>query len=252
MRVVQFLVADSVVRINAGSRARLLDEAARRLRDSEGFAIATLNLDHLVKLREDQAFRGAYAAHDIVTADGNPIVWLSELARRPVELLPGADLILPLSRLAAEAGVSVALVGTTEASLAGAADRLVAEVPGLRVALKVSPPMGFDADGPGALAVLRRVEASGARLCFVALGAPKQERFAALGRGLLPQVGFACIGAGLDFLSGNKARAPVWVRRLAFEWLWRLATEPRRLGWRYLQSALILPELAIQAWRSRP
>jgi len=163
-------------------------------------------------------------------ADGNPVVWLGRLAGERLALLPGSDLVVPLARLAAETGTGVALVGATDAALEGAAARLRAEVPGLQVVHTAAPPMGFDPEGPAARAILTDLAAAGAGLCFVALGAPKQERFAALGRGLCPSVGFASIGAGLDFLAGTQVRAPRWVRRIAMEWLWRLALSPRRLA----------------------
>jgi exopolysaccharide biosynthesis WecB/TagA/CpsF family protein len=78
-------------------------------------------------------------------------------------------------------------------------------------------------------------------LCFIALGAPKQEVFAALGRQIAPEVGFASIGAGLDFIAGTQERAPVWVRKLALEWLWRALSSPRRMVPRYAACAAILP-----------
>ncbi len=89
------------VTVNAATRAGLLAEVARRLDRGEGFALATLNVDHLVKLRRDPAFAAAYATLDLVTADGNPVVWLSRLGGQPVELIPGSDLIVPLMRVAA-------------------------------------------------------------------------------------------------------------------------------------------------------
>ena len=105
--------------------------------------------------------------------------------------------------------------------------------------------MGFDPASPSAGRLLEEVQASGARLCFLALGAPKQELLAARGRRETPEVGFASIGAGLDFLAGNQRRAPLWVRRLAMEWAWRMATALRRLMPRYARCAAILPaELA--------
>ncbi|WP_373355174.1 WecB/TagA/CpsF family glycosyltransferase [Pseudoroseicyclus sp. CXY001] len=239
------------VAITVQSRAGLEAEVGRRLAAGQGFALATVNLDHIVKLRRDAAFRAAYAAHELITADGNPIVWLARLGGREVELLPGADLILPLCRLAAAHGAPVALVGATGQALAGAAARLRAEVPGLAVAAEIAPPMGFDPDGPAAEALLSEVVASGARIAFLALGAPKQEQLAALGLRLAPGVGFVSIGAGLDFLAGTQRRAPEWVRRLALEWLWRMLSNPRRLAGRYLASALVLPGLALRMWRRR-
>lgn len=232
-------------------RARLLAEVARRFAAGEGFALATINLDHLVKLRRDPAFAAAYAAQDLVVADGNPVVWLSRLARRPVALVPGSEMVEPLARAAAQAGVPVALVGATPQALAAAAGVLRARVPGLVVAAQIAPPMGFDPDSPDAARVLAQVGASGARLVLLALGAPRQERLAARGRAMLPQVGFASIGAGLDFLAGTQVRAPAWVRAIAMEWLWRMLSNPRRLARRYAECALILPSEAARAWRLR-
>ncbi len=232
-------------------RAALMAEVGRRFAAGEGFALATINLDHLVKLRRDAAFAAAYAAQDLVVADGNPVVWLSRLARRPVALVPGSELVVPLAGLAARAGVAVALVGSTEGALRAAGAELERRVPGLRIAARIAPPMGFDPDAPGAAAVLERIGTSGARLVFLALGAPKQERLAARGRAALPAVGFASIGAGLDFLAGTQVRAPAWVRAIAMEWLWRMLSNPRRLARRYAECALILPSEAARAWQMR-
>jgi exopolysaccharide biosynthesis WecB/TagA/CpsF family protein len=248
---VELRAADLTVQIAPHDRAALETELARRLAAGAGFALATVNLDHMVKLRRDPAFRAAYADHDLVVADGNPIVWLSRLARRPVALLPGSDMVVPLARLAAGAGAGVALVGGTEAGLDTAASALTARVPGLRVVARIAPPMGFDPAGPQGDEVIEALAASGAGLCLLALGAPKQEIFAARARRALPRLGLAGIGAGLDFLSGDQRRAPRWMRRLALEWLWRMLSQPRRLVPRYARCAMILPGLAVQAWRLR-
>ncbi len=239
------------IRVNMPDAASLLAEVRRRFRAGEGFALATINLDHLVKLAHDPDFRPIYAAQDLVCADGNPIVWLSKLAGKPVTLVPGSDILLPLAQLAAREGVPVALMGTTDEALAAAAAALNERVPGLIIAARIAPPMGFDPTSPEARTILRQIAASGARLTFVALGAPKQEIFAAYGREVVPQIGFASIGAGLDFLAGRQQRAPEWVRRIAMEWLWRMLSNPRRLAKRYLDCALILPGLAVNAWRQR-
>ncbi|ETX27778.1 WecB/TagA/CpsF family glycosyltransferase [Roseivivax isoporae] len=243
----QFQTEGDTIRVTAPDWPALARAVTERWRAGRGFALATLNLDHLVKVRADPAFRKAYAAHDIVTADGNPVVWLSRLAGRPVRLVAGSDSILPLCTLAAREGVPVALVGSTAATLEAAADHLAARVPGLRIALREAPPMGFDPDGPAAAALLDRVAASGARLCFLALGAPRQERLAIRGRTLAPAVGFASIGAGLDFFGGAQRRAPAAVRALALEWVWRLVRDPRRMGPRYGACIAALPGLVLHA-----
>lgn len=247
----QFRFGQTVLTVNIPNRDALLAALDQRLRAGTGFALATINLDHLVKLGRNPAYRKAYAAHDLICADGNPIVWLSRLARHPVQLVPGSDMVRPMLEVAARAGRSVALVGSTEATLQAATARLRTDIPGLVVALCHAPAMGFDPTGDEARQVLAELAARDVGLCLIALGSPKQEGFAALGRSLAPNVGFASIGAGLDFISGRQTRAPAWVRALALEWLWRAATAPRRLIPRYAACAAILPGEAVKAWRQR-
>ncbi len=238
-----FPIGDGRLALDPRSRAELFALLRERLADGPGFTLATLNLDHLVKLRTSPAFRRAYRTTDIAVADGKYIVALSRVAGRPAELMPGSELIDPLCGLAAEVGAPVALFGTTDAALATAAARLEARHPGLAIVERISPPHGFDPESAAADAYAARIRDSGARLCFVALGAPKQEIFAVRARGAAPDCGFVSIGAGLDFIAGTQRRAPAWVRRLAFEWLWRALSDPRRLAMRYLRCALLLPSL---------
>jgi exopolysaccharide biosynthesis WecB/TagA/CpsF family protein len=246
----EFRFGPTVIRVTHADAAALLRAVDDRLAARQGAAVATINLDHLVKLRRDPAFRMAYAAQDIVVADGNPVVWLSRLARRSVSLVPGSDMTLPLVRLAAARGLRVALVGSNDTALAAAADRLRAEVPGVDVALTIAPPFPFDPLTEGD-PVLARIAVADIALCLLALGAPRQEVLAARGRAAAPRTVFASIGAGVDFLAGRQTRAPAWVRRIAMEWLWRAASQPRRLIPRYAACAAILPAQAWAAWKIR-
>ncbi|RRH77929.1 WecB/TagA/CpsF family glycosyltransferase [Falsigemmobacter faecalis] len=247
----EFRIGDRSLRVNIPDRARLMAELRLRLTEHQGFALATLNLDHLVKLRDDADFRAAYLAQDLVVADGNPVVWLSRLARRPVSLVPGSELVVPLAQLARDCGRSVALFGSSPEALADATESLTRRLPGLKISASIAPPMGFDPKSPAADALLAQVRDSGAGLCFLALGAPRQEILAARARNIAPQTGFASVGAGLDFLGGHQKRAPVWVQKIAMEWLWRMLSSPRRLAGRYLRCALLLPALIRDALKLR-
>lgn len=246
---VKFTRNGNVVTVNIANRAELEKSILDRWASGDGFALATLNLDHLEKIGRDPAFAAAYARQDFVVADGRPVVWLARLAGRRLDLMPGSDLVLPLAGLAAAHGRAVALVGSTDRALADAAAALQARAPMLEVCARIAPPMGFDPDSDAAAALLDQVRQSGAGLCFLALGAPKQERLAARARDLAPGIGFASVGAGLDFLGGHQRRAPAILRILALEWLWRAATDPIRLAPRYARCFLILPELIRNARR---
>ena len=240
------------ISVTAPTAEALLADMGARMDAQRGYSVATLNLDHVVKLARDPAFHEAYAAHTHVTADGNPIVWISKLAgHQSVTLVPGSELIDPVAALATEKGVKVALFGATDASLEAAAQSLAARYPGLSIALTLSPPMGFDPSGEAADAAIAEIGKSGAGLVFLALGAPKQEIFAARAQKILPKVGFLSIGAGLDFISGKQTRAPKWVRAIAAEWLWRLMANPKRLAARYGACVLVLPGLALRAYQVR-
>lgn len=240
------------VTVTVPDQAALLEDLGAHLATGRGFAVATLNLDHAVKLSQNQQFRAAYRTQTHITADGNPVVWLSRLAgQQDVALVPGSELIDPLAALAARQRVPVALFGATDAALTAAAEALQARHPGLEVALTRAPAMGFDPLGAGAAEDIAAIEASGARVCFLALGAPKQEIFAARAHNTLPQVGFVSIGAGLDFIAGTQTRAPTWVRALAAEWLWRLLSSPARLAARYGACLLALPGLTARALQAR-
>lgn len=247
----QYQTKNGEIRVNVRSLTDLETQVREKLQQKQGFSLATINLDHLVKMDRDAAFYHAYRRQDFVVADGNPIVWTSKLAKAPVDLLPGSDLVLPLCRWTASEGRSIALLGSTEAALSEAANALATQVDGLEVACMIAPPFGFDPNSDAAAEILQTVQTSGAALCFLALGAPKQELLAARGAEVAPSVGFASIGAGLDFLAGTQTRAPRWVRRLAIEWVWRLLLNPKRLWKRYFDSGMIMPRLVLQALKTR-
>lgn len=239
------------IAVNIAQKADLWREIAARFTARSGFALATLNLDHLVKLSGNADFRRAYLAQDYVVADGNPIVWLSRLAGKPVALVPGSELVIPLTELATQKNITIGLVGSTDAVLDAAAIVLEREIPGVKIGAKIAPPFGFDPEGEEAVKIYDALNSADIGLCFLALSAPNQERFAARGRAMSPNVGFASIGAGLDFLAGVQIRAPKWVRAIAMEWAWRLLLSPRRLFMRYAACVWILPRHAVSAFRQR-
>ena len=224
-----------------------LDVTAKRIsRDCDGersFGVFTLNLDHVVKLRRSPEFRAAYRKARYVTADGYPIVWASHLSGAKVQRVAGSDLVIPICETAARAGQPIFLFGSTFVSLAGAARRLENLIPDLEIAGVLAPEAQFVPTSDTASEYAQHIAGSGAKICLVALGAPKQEIFTSRAIDQTTGVAFVCIGAGLDYLSGTQARAPRWVRNNGGEWLWRLLSDPVRLGRRYLDCIAVLPHL---------
>lgn len=229
--------------INVADIAETVSEILRLLKTGSSFFICTLNLDHLTKLRVDQRFRDVYARASVVTADGFPIVLLAWIDRVWLRRTTGADLVEPLCAAAAENGVPIYLLGPTDEALVACIARLQERSPTLQVYGYTAAPYGFDPIGVDATAILNDIHAKGARLCFVGLGAPKQEMFCAWAAERTPATGFIPVGAALEFIAGVKRRAPRWMQNTGLEWLWRLSHEPGRLGRRYMASGALLLQL---------
>jgi exopolysaccharide biosynthesis WecB/TagA/CpsF family protein len=232
-----------------------LEEASTRICDDvssgKAFSVFTLNLDHVVKLRSDPAFRAAYDRARVVLADGFPIVLSGRLQGRKVERTTGADLIEPLCREASRRELPVLLFGSTFETLSGAARHLKARYPDLVIAGVYAPEHGLDVLSDQANEGIDFIRSSGARVCFVALGAPKQEIFADRCAAEIEGVSFICIGAGLDFLAGHQRRAPKFFQATGLEWLWRMLNNPRRLARRYLDCLYVFPGVLLEGLSRR-
>jgi N-acetylglucosaminyldiphosphoundecaprenol N-acetyl-beta-D-mannosaminyltransferase len=218
------------------------------VRERNGGWIVTPNLDILRQFTSCPESRELILEATHRMADGQPIVWASRLVGRPVpERVPGSDLVVSLPEAAAQAGLSVFLLGGNPGAAAAAAAQLEAECPGLEPVGSYCPPFGFE-DDP---AELRRIKETvlGARpgLVLIGLGFPKQERLIRLLRTEMPETWFVGVGISLSFLAGEQPRAPAAFQRLGIEWVHRLVHEPRRLFRRYLVDGLPFG-LRLLAW----
>lgn len=249
----------SELRVNMVNMRRALDAIIGSALARKGFTLFTVNLDHMVKLGKSEPFREAYARADFITADGWPIVWLARgpdrrktpragsvdrRARPNLERTTGADLLEPMCREAAKHSLPLYFIGPSPASQTAGLRILGERYPGLVVAGAETPQLPADIDAATADALAARLVQSGARVCVVSLGAPKQEVLADMLHRRCPDVGFLCVGAALDFISGHSVRAPQWVQRAGMEWFWRMIGDPKRLVGRYIGCGLTMFKLS--------
>jgi N-acetylglucosaminyldiphosphoundecaprenol N-acetyl-beta-D-mannosaminyltransferase len=208
-------------------------EIERLVEGGTGGAIFTPNVDHVVQAQTDQAFAGAYARASLSLADGAPIVWASHLLGQPLpERVSGADLVLPVLRLAGRRGWRVALLGASP-SVAARAASVARERCGASIVSVTSPEV--DAGDEAQVTVIgHTLAAARPHLVLVALGAPKQELLIDRVLERVRPAVLLGIGAGLDFIAGAVRRAPPLLRRAGLEWAFRLVQEPRRMWRRYL------------------
>jgi exopolysaccharide biosynthesis WecB/TagA/CpsF family protein len=228
------------VGLNIHGEAEAIGRVIAAARAGQSATLFTLNLDHLVKIDANPEFKRAYRQASFITADGFPIVKLARMQGTRLDRVTGADLVVPLARAAALSRIPVHLFGSTDDVLQKAAEKLQSLAPGLSIAGMEAPPMGFEFTSGEASQAVRRIAGSGARICFVALGAPKQELFADHAVRIADGVVYVCIGAALDFLAGAQKRAPRLLSNIGLEWAWRLAHNPHRMARRYLNSGLYL------------
>jgi N-acetylglucosaminyldiphosphoundecaprenol N-acetyl-beta-D-mannosaminyltransferase len=225
-----------------------LAEIERWIAEASGRAryVTTPNLDHLVLLRKNAELREAYRHASLVTADGWPVVSLARWLGDPLpERVAGSDLcpLLCARAAAARRTLKLFLLGGKPGVADRAAARLQADYPGVIVVGTASPPLGFEKVRQANQLLVEQVNRSGADLLLLGLGAPKQELWIHAHAPQIAVPAVLCGGATIDFLAGEQRRAPHWMREHRLEWVHRLATNPRRLFWRYLTDAWQLPQI---------
>lgn len=218
------------IRFDTGS----VEEAARNiLAETNGRFkyVVTPNVHHIVRLLgEPAAIRPLYERAWLMFCDSRVLSGLASVSGVRIPVVTGSDLTVDLMRRGAKQGLTIAVIGPTRAACARLQDRYL----GLNV-LSYTPPMGFIKSEAEVKMCVDFVVETQAPLVFLAIGMPQQEYLAsriadhpqARGVGL-------CIGASIDFLTGRQRRAPVWVQEAGLEWMYRLLSDPRRLGRRYL------------------
>lgn len=212
--------------------------------------VVTPNVDHIVLLEEHEEFRSSYADADLVLADGMPIVWASYLLQEPLKgRVAGSDLAPALCARAAQTGHRIFLFGAAPGVAEKAAAVLRERYSGIRVVGAYSPPLGFDKDPEQTAEALAILNESGADLIFLAMSTISQEVFMYRNHERLGQGVMLGIGATIDFIAGEKVRAPVFLQKIGLEWAFRLCQEPKRLFWRYARDLKFIPILLREVFR---
>jgi len=189
--------------------------------------IVTPNVDHMVRLHREPGLRELYAGADLCLCDSRILRLLARLSGIKLPLVAGSDLCAALFRDVIKPGDKIAVVGST----ADFMDRLRAKFPDVDF-VHHAPPMGLRTNPKALREAARFLASADARFSFVTAGSPQQEIIASDARPLPGAGGMTlCVGAGLEFLTGEQVRAPRVLQRLGLEWAHRLATNPGRL-WR--------------------
>jgi N-acetylglucosaminyldiphosphoundecaprenol N-acetyl-beta-D-mannosaminyltransferase len=207
------------------------EELVQAIHKGERGIFCTVNVAILMMMRSDARLQRFVESSRWTVADGQPLVWLSRLGRRPLpERVTGIDLLDLLCARAAREGIGVYFLGAD-----GKTARAVADLFRKRYAsldIRGCADGYFDPDQAPARA--RAVAESGAELLFVAMGVPRQEYFIEEQWERLGARVVIGVGGSFDVLAGLRRRAPAFIQKAGLEWAYRLIQEPRRLFKRYL------------------
>lgn len=221
--------------INVTDMDRTISYITENLEDLKGDYICVSNVHTTVMAFRDEEYRKIQNSAAMALPDGQP---LSIVSRRrgyaDARRVPGPDLMPEILDLSQDKGYTHYFYGSTKSTLAQLEKEILGRYPKLRIAGMYAPPfrdLTKDEDEE----IVRRINESGADFVWVALGAPKQERWMYEHRNKVSGLMIG-VGAAFDFIAGTVKRAPMWMQKLCMEWVFRILQNPRRMIPRYLNT----------------
>src|SRR4051794_11536868 len=240
--------ADRVWVLGCPVDAVTLDQALSRVDEAvatrTGIQHVAINAAKVVSLQHDTDLRSAVEGCELITADGQAVVWAAGILGQTLPgRVAGIDLMTGILERSPALGYRVFLLGATEEVVSTVAARILDGYPGIELAGWRNGYFGEDEEADVAAAI----RDARADILFVALTTPKKEIFLARWRDTL-QVPFVMgVGGSFDVIAGKRRRAPRIVQRLGMEWAYRLAQDPRHLLRRYAVGNTVFSWLVARA-----
>lgn len=224
------------VRIDNVSAVEMLEILAQFVDQGGAHQISTVNTEFLMAARRDPEFAALLRHTALNVPDSAGILWAARWLSHPLqERVTGSDGIYCVAELCAERGFRVFLLGARPGTADKVAERLTGRYPALVICGTDTGSYATEHEE----AIARHIRRVRADVLLVAYPSVPQEKWIARN---LVKTGAAVgmgVGAAFDFVAGEQVRAPPWMRRAGFEWLYRLIREPHR--WRRM---LALPQAA--------
>jgi N-acetylglucosaminyldiphosphoundecaprenol N-acetyl-beta-D-mannosaminyltransferase len=217
--------------VDAVTMAQAVERCVEAVEREQYFTVGVVNAAKIVAMRKSPALRQAVTDCDMILADGQFVVWASQILRSALpERVTGIDLFLELLAVATRRSYRVYFLGARQDVL----EQMLAEVksryPDITIAGFRNGYFGPDEEERVAADICD----ARADLLFIAMSSPKKELFL---RNWGEKTGVCVVhgvGGSFDILAGETRRAPLWYQEHGLEWLYRARQEPIRLGRRYL------------------
>lgn len=213
-----------------------LEAIAAAVRERRKGYICVTGVHGVIEAQDDPAFKRILNGAFLCTPDGMPMVWAGKLnGHRDMRRVYGPDLMLDVCAWSETSGAKHFFYGGAEGVAELLVRKLKEKFPKLQVAGTFTPPFrALNADEEKTLA--EQIREAQPDIFWVGLSTPKQEKFMAEYLPKLDATVMIGVGAAFDFHSGRVQQAPRWMQRSGLEWFYRLCSEPRRLGKRYLRN----------------
>lgn len=202
----------------------IVTEIKARMNRGDKSTIIAVNPEKVMAAQKNPEVKELINNSTFQIADGVGILLASKLKKGTIKSrVTGVDMMARLLKFAAEDRHSIYLYGAKREVVERAAENIKRDNPGIVIAGTTD---GYEQDEN---ALIERVNDSGAKIIFVALGSPKQELWIRRNINQLTNVlVFQGVGGSFDVFSGTVKRAPAFFRKTGTEWLYRLISDPKR------------------------
>ncbi len=207
----------------------IVDEAIKEKRQIH---LEGVNAGKIVDMQEDESSRQSVFNSDLITADGQSVIWASKILGKPLKgRLAGIDLMYKLVEIAHEKGYKLFLFGAKE-EVVKKVVAIYKEKYGTNIIAGYRNGYFTKEDEP---VIARDIANSGANMLFVAITSPIKENFLHENKDVLSDVNLIMgVGGTFDVIAGITKRAPLWMQNIGLEWFYRFLQEPKRMWKRYL------------------
>jgi N-acetylglucosaminyldiphosphoundecaprenol N-acetyl-beta-D-mannosaminyltransferase len=230
------------------TKAEVVDRIEAMVKGGGVHQHVVVNVDKIVKMESNSSLRAAVLDCDLITVDGQPVIWVSRLFKCPIkERVTGVDLFDALMARCAESGLRPYLLGAHQEIAAKTVDALKARYPKLQLAGWRNGYWMADEESN----IVQEIMRARPDVLCMAVGSPKQELFLGKWKQEMGVPFVMGVGGSFDVTAGVLRRAPGWMQRAGLEWLFRLAQEPRRLWRRYLNEDVAFFRLVWREWRAK-
>ncbi|MBU2880302.1 WecB/TagA/CpsF family glycosyltransferase [Aliiglaciecola lipolytica] len=223
------------MKVNITEKQRTLNSVCELALKGKGSYMCVSNVHMCMEVFDSPQFGEIVNNADLVIPDGRPIYWAQKLlGHKTAEQVRGQDIMNTLCKASGQSGINIGFYGgSSDALLQKVIQNLSKQYPDIKITFSFSPPfrpLSRDEDK----GVVQQINDAKVGVLFVGIGCPKQEIWMAEHKDKLNCVMLG-VGAAFDFIAGAKRHAPRWMQKIGLEWLFRLCSEPKRLGHRYLK-----------------